>query len=264
MMKRLVLLGSGALIALGATPAAAQFRAALDVADATVREGAQSQQRIDELDEGASALLGEYRAQVKQLELTERYNVSRERQVQNQLEDIRSFEQDLENFEGVKRAVTPLMEEMIAQLGELIEADVPFYLEERRQRLQRLNALMNDSSQNEASRYGFILEAYEIEAEYGRTISAYEGTVEVDGEELAVEFLQIGRVALIYKTSDDAILRIYNAQTGQYEDLDRGYLGDIREAFRVANDQAAPRVLAVPVPAPTEASASAPAASGSL
>ena len=253
MMKKLVLLGSGALLALGAAPAAAQFKAALDVADSTVSEGARSQQRIDELDEEASALLAEYRAQVKQLELTERYNVSRARQVENQLEDIQSFEQDLQNVEGVKRAVTPLMEEMIENLERLVAADVPFLPEEREQRLQRLRNVMSDSSQNEASRYGFILEAYQIEAEYGRTVGAYDGTVAVDGEELAVEFLRIGRVALIYKTSDDQVLRIYNKETGAFEDLDRAFLDDVREAFRVAKSQAAPRVLSIPVSAPTDA-----------
>ena len=261
MMKKLVLLGSATLLTLGAAPASAQFKAALDVADATVKEGARSQQRIDELDEEASALLAEFRAQVKQLELTERYNVSRARQVENQQEDIASFEQDLENVEGVKRAVTPLMEEMIAQLERLVAADVPFLPEERAARLERLRNVMADSSQNEATRYGFILEAFQIEAEYGRTISAYDGTVEVDGEELAVEFLRIGRVALIYKTSDDQILRIYNKETGQFEDLDRSFLDDVREAFRVAKNQAAPRVLAIPVSAPTDANGGAAAGS---
>lgn len=260
-MMKIVLLGSATLLAMGAMPASAQFKAALDVADSTVQEGARSQQRIDELDEEASALLGEYRAQVKQLELTERYNVSRARQVENQLEDIQSYERDLQNVEGVKRAVTPLMEEMIAQLERLVEADVPFLPEERQQRLDRLRAVMSDSGQNEATRYGFILEAYQIEAEYGRTVSAYDGTVNVDGEELAVEFLRIGRVALIYKTSDDQLLRIYNKQTGEFEDLDRSFLDDVREAFRVAKNQAAPRVLAIPVSAPTDANPGA--ASGS-
>ena len=255
MMKKVALLGSVALMALGATPASAQFKAALNTAEQTVADGAKSQQRVEDLDDQASALLGEYRAKVKELELLQRYNVSRERQVQNQLDDIAGYRQDLENVEGVKRAVTPLMEEMIVQLERVIEADTPFLMGDRTARLNRLKAVMEDSSQNEASRYGLILEAFQIELDYGRSLGVYSDTVDVDGEELAVDFLRIGRLALIYKTPDDAILRIYNTSTGQFEDLDKSFLAEVRRTMRIADGKAAPDLLTIPVTAPVDMTA---------
>ena len=252
MMKKVALLGSATLLALGATPAFAQFRAALDVADATVREGAASQQRIEELDDQASEALGEYRANVKQLELTERYNVSRERQVENQQEDIQSFQRDLQNVEGIKRAVTPLMEEMVANLEQLVAADIPFLPTERQNRIERLRRIMSDSSQNEASRYGLILEAFQIEADYGRSVDVYDGSIDVDGQEVQGEFLRIGRVALIFKTADDSILRIYDSEARQFVELPDSYLGDVRLATRIGKEQAAPNLIEIPVKAPVD------------
>ena len=253
MMKRIVLLGSATLMAMGATPAAAQFKAALDTAEATIREGAQSQQRVEQLDDQASELLGQFRALNKQLELNERYNVSRARQVEDQQLEVQGLQRDLENIEGVKRAVTPLMEEMIEDLAAMIEADVPFLPTERQERLERLRAVMADSSQNEASRFGLILEAFEIEAEYGRTSGVYKGTVEADGQALEVDFLRIGRVLLAYKTSDDSLLRIYDKDQGAFVDLDRRFLPNIRSAMRVADKKAAPSLLEIPVSAPVSA-----------
>ena len=252
MMKKF-LLGSATLLVLGATPASAQFKAALDTAEATIREGAQSQQRVEDLDDQASELLAQYRALTKQLELNERYNVSRARQVEDQQLEVQGLQRDLDNIEGVKRAVTPLMEEMIADLKSLVAADVPFLPTERQERLDRLDGVMQDSSQNEASRFGLILEAFEIEAEYGRTSSVYSGTLDVDGTALEGDFLRIGRVLLVFKTADDSTMRIYDKDQGAFVPLDNRFLSNIRTAMRVADAKAAPTLLEIPVPAPTSA-----------
>ncbi|WP_051881870.1 DUF3450 domain-containing protein [Parvularcula oceani] len=255
MMKTSALLGSVALLAVvGTTPAAAQFRQALDVAQQTVDEGSASQQRVEQLDDQASELLGEYRANLKQRDLLRRFNVTREREVQNQLADIRGLEQDVENIQGLQRAVTPLMEEMLQQLEALIAADIPFLAEERAERLDRLRTVMADSTQTPASRYRLLIEAFQIENEYGRTMEAYNGVVDNGGEELTVEFLRIGRLALVYKNADDTILRIYNRDTGQFEDLDMSFLPNIRQGLRMAKEQTPPGLLTVPTTAPVEVS----------
>ncbi len=255
MMKTSALLGSVALLAVvGTTPAAAQFRQALDVAQQTVDEGSASQQRVEQLDDQASELLGEYRANLKQRDLLRRFNVTREREVQNQLADIRGLEQDVENIQGLQRAVTPLMEEMLQQLEALIAADIPFLAEERAERLDRLRTVMADSTQTPASRYRLLIEAFQIENEYGRTMEAYNGVVDNGGEELTVEFLRIGRLALVYKNADDTILRIFNRDTGQFEDLDMSFLPNIRQGLRMAKEQTPPGLLTVPTTAPVEVS----------
>lgn len=252
MMRKVAFLGSAALMTLAVvTPASAQFRAALDESRAAVDEGARSQQRVEELDDQASELLNDYRAAQKQRDLLRRFNASRAREVENQQIEIEGLEQDVENIQGLQRATLPLLEEMVATLTKFVEADAPFLPEERSDRIARLQAVMSDTTQTAASRYNLIMEAYKIENEYGRTLDSYEGVVEGEnGEELKVEFLRIGRLALIYKTADNSVLRIYDREIGDFVDLDRKFLPEVVTGIRIANEQLPPDLMVVPVPAP--------------
>jgi len=251
MHKKFALLGSAIVVAWSASvPATAQFREALDVSRQTARDGARSQQTVERLDQQATELLTEYRANVKQLDLLTRFNDSQRAEVENQLSQIAGLEQDIANVEGLEQAVVPLIGDMLAQLKTIVAADIPFLLEERQARLDRLDNIMADATQTAASRFRLIIEAYQIENEYGRTIQAYDNVVTNGGEELTVEFLRIGRIALIYKSADDSILRIFNSETGNFEDLDKSFLDDVRLALRMAKEQTPPGLLQIPVGAP--------------
>jgi hypothetical protein len=264
MHNKLALLGTAALVAWSASvPATAQFREALDVSRSTARAGAQSQQRVEQLDQQATELLTEYRANTKQLDLLRRFNESQRAEIENQLAQIQGLERDIANVEGLEQAVVPLIGDMLEQLKRIVAADIPFLIDERQARLQRLDRVMADSTQTAASRYRLIVEAYQIENEYGRTIQAYNGTVPgPEGNELTVEFLRIGRIALIYKSADDSLLRIYDRETGNFEDLDKSFLDNVRLGLRMAKEQTPPGLLGVPVEAPRTTNAIIPSAVG--
>ena len=254
MHKKIALLGTAVAAALSVSvPASAQFRDALNTSRQTARDSAASQQRVEQLDQQATELLTEYRAATKQLDLLVRFNESQRGEIENQLSQIAGLEVDIANVEGLGQAVVPLIGDMNEQLKRIVAADIPFLPTERQRRLDRLDAVMADSTQTPASRYRLIIEAYQIENEYGRTIQAYDGTVVDGGQELTVEFLRVGRIALIYKSADDQVLRIYNSETGSYDDLDRGFLDDVRLGLRMAKEQTPPGLLEVPVSAPTAA-----------
>lgn len=253
-MKRSAILGSAAaVLAVVFAPAQAQFRSALDESSATARETATSQQRIDQLDDQTAALLNDYRANLKQLEAARRYNESLNRNIEAQDRQLVRLREDIENVEGLQRAMQPLMEEMVERFGQLVNADVPFMIEERAARAARLQGILDNPSMSAAQRYRLIVEAYQIENEYGRTINAYEGAVNFDGKELTGEYLQIGRVALIFKTPDDSTLLIWDTATNSWTDLNRSYLQDVKFALRMAKEQTAPAVFFAPVKPPVQA-----------
>lgn len=256
-MKRVSILGSAAAIiaVLGSSALAQQFSSSLDESQATANEAKASQQRIDQLDDQTSTLLNDYRANLKQLDAARRYNESLQRNIAAQERRIVQLRADIENVAGLQRAVTPLMEDMLERLGELVAADTPFDLGTRQERVERLKASMDNPDMSVAQRYRLIVEAYQIENEFGRTIGAYTGSIDDNGEERSGEFLRVGRIALIFKTADDSVLKIWDRDAHGWVNLNKSYLPDVRLGLRMAKEQTAPSLLPVPVKAPVRAAA---------
>ena len=250
MTKKAILGSAAVMLAVLSAPAQAQFRSAIQESETTARETATSQQRIDQLDDQTAALLNDYRANLKQLEAARRYNASLNRNIERQESEITRLREDIENVEGLQRAMQPLMEDMVERFSQIVEADLPFNEDERSARAARLSGVLDNPGMSAAQRYRLIVEAYQIENEYGRTIGSYEGTIGEGEGALTGEFLRIGRIALIFKTPDDSVLRIWDKAVGDFVDLDRSYLQDVKFGLRMAKEQTAPDIFFVPVKPP--------------
>lgn len=218
-----------------------------EVAQAATSDGQASQERVDLLDDETDELTRNYRAALKQLASLREYNAKLEKLIEAQKVEMVSIRQQIEDVTNVDRTIVPLMFRMIESLEKFVELDVPFLIDERRARVQNLRALMDRSDANPAEKYRKILEAYEIENEYGRTIEAYEGQMDINGEERMVAFLRIGRVALIYQTLDADESGAWSQQADGFVDLDGDFDSELRSALRIAKQQAAPDLLVVPV-----------------
>jgi hypothetical protein len=97
------------------------------------------------------------------------------------------------------------------------------------------------------------MEAYQIENAYGRSIEAYTGDLELDGTKRTVDFLQVGRVALLYQTSDRSETGFWDRDANTWQQLDDSYRTPVANAIKVARKQTAPDLLQIPVPAAVEA-----------
>jgi hypothetical protein len=109
---------------------------------------------------------------------------------------------------------------------------------------------MRRSDVADAERYRRILEAYQVENDFGRTIEAFAGTVQKDGADVPVDFLRIGRIGLIYQTRDGAEVGAWNHKAGVFEPLDSSYFNWVAEGLRVAKKQSAPQLIRIPLPRP--------------
>ena len=145
------------------------------------------------------------------------------------------------------------MMRMVDTLDQFVEADVPMLLQERRKRVNDLRELLVRADVENSEKYRRIMEAYQIENEYGRTIEVYQDTIDVDGEERTLDFLRIGRVALMYQTPDGSEVGTWDQEQDRWVPLSDDYRDSIRKGIRIARKQAAPDMIRVPVSAPKEA-----------
>jgi len=213
-------------------------------------DGAASQKRVEGIADATDSLISEFRLTNKKIESLNIFNRQLSAVIVSQNEELASLQRQIDDVEEVGRAVTPLMLKMIDSLDRFIELDVPFLAEKRKARIDGLRVLMRRSDVADAERYRRILEAYQVENDFGRTIEAYAGTVQKDGADVPVDFLRIGRIGLLYQTRDGAEVGAWNHKEGVFEPMDSSYFNWVSEGLRVAKKQSAPQLIRIPLPQP--------------
>jgi hypothetical protein len=209
-----------------------------------------SQEKITDLSLETQELLGEYRLVLQQIDRLIAYNDYVERLITDQEEQIVDINRQLQEFALIERGIVPLMLESIETLDRFIDLDVPFLLEERKDRVNRLRVIMNESDITVSEKFRQIMDAYQIETSLGSDIEAYTGFLEIDGENRQVDFLRIGRTSLTYQTPDQNETGFWNKQTQQWEELPRKYTDYVKEGLRIAKKQITPDLIQLPVEAP--------------
>lgn len=221
-----------------------------DDADAQ-KSAAASQERIDGLDDETQKLLAEYRRVKNETESLQTYNAQIAAQIPSQVEEMQQLERQLQEVEATSRDVLPLMQRMLATLQQFVELDLPFLPEERKKRVATLLEMMDRANVSISEKFRRVVEAYQIEMEYGRTLEAYEGKLG-DGEQArTVQFLRVGRVALMYQTLDQKETGYWDSEKKAWV-VDNEYKPAFAKNVAVAKKLGAPDLLVVPVPAPKE------------
>lgn len=211
-------------------------------------EGQSSQAEVDQLSDETDAITSEYRSTLKQIESLLVYNRQLSGLIDTQLAEMASIQSQIDEIEVVERGVSPLMERMISSLEAFVALDVPFLEEERARRVEGLRELMNRADVTNAEKYRRIVEAFQIENDYGRTIEAYRGML-IDGK--TVDFLRVGRIALVYQTLDGEETGVWDQNGLDWVVLDDSYRTPIKQGLKIARKQSAPDMIELPLPAAT-------------
>jgi hypothetical protein len=218
---------------------------------ATDAAAAASQERINDLSDATREMLLQYRQYLKETQSLLEYGKQLSSQVESQIAEIEFVKQQLVEIETTSRAVLPLMQKMLDTLERFVKLDVPFQLEERSKRIASLRDAMNRADVTVSEKYRRIVEAYQIETDYGRTLEAYQGDLGEGEDARTVRFLRIGRVALMYQNLDGEETGYWDAAQKQWIE-DDSYRSAVKHGFAVADKASAPDLLIAPVPAPTE------------
>jgi chromosome segregation ATPase len=224
-----------------------QIEAVIQEQVKTEQAAISSQARIAQLDDESSRMLAEYRQITAEAESLKSYNDQLAMQVRSQDSELKDMARQLEEIATTSREVLPMMQKMLTTLEQFVALDVPFLPDERAKRIAGLKEMMNRADVSISEKYRRIIEAYQIEIEFGRTLEAYQGKV----DDRTVEFLRAGRIALMYQTLD-------GKETGYWDNNERAWKVDnryreaVQEGLKVARKQAAPDFVNVALPAPVE------------
>jgi hypothetical protein len=220
---------------------------------ARANAGASAQQQVEAVADQTDAIVSDYRTVTKVVDGLLIYNSLLQKQIDNQVAEMGFLSESIRNVALIERQIVPLMTRMIDSLEEFVRLDTPFLIEERANRIERLKGLMETPDVTAAEKFRTVIEAYQIETEYGRTIEAYKGEIMVDGNPQNVDFLRIGRVSLTYQSVGGRYTAAWDNAAKDWVALaPEVYKQQVNRGLRVARKQTAPDMLIVPVAAATE------------
>ena len=209
----------------------------------------QSQEKINGLFEQSQELLIEYRSVNDQTESLKVYNDYLAGLVADQQRVIDSLQRQIDSIEETKQNIVPLMRRMISALEQFIKLDVPINLEERLERVERLTDLMGNSSVTVSEQFRKVLEAYSIENEYGRSIRSNKGSIDVGGKNVAVDFFNLGRTAVLALSLDQTSAWAWDNDARKWEKLGAEYLDSTIQAVRMAQGLVPEDLIKLPIKA---------------
>ena len=208
----------------------------------------QSQERINAVVQGTRSLEDQYRAINKEIDGLKVYNRLMRAQVEGQTATLEDIGLSMDQVDVINRQIFPLMERMIDGLDQSIKLDVPFLMDERTGRINNLKDIMSRSDVSVAEKFRKVMEAYQIENDYGSTIEDYKQSLTIDGATRSFNMLRIGRIGLYFQSDDTKI-------TGRWDNDARDWVEDnsarneVRKGLRVARQLVAPELIIVPVSA---------------
>ncbi len=216
----------------------------------------QSQQRVNDIVEGTRSLEDQYRSINKEIDGLKVYNRLMLAQTSGQDAVLEDISLSMDQVDVINRQIFPLMERMIDGLEQSIALDVPFLMEERTDRINALKDIMERSDVSVAEKFRKVMEAYQIENDYGTSVDEYTETIELeDGSIRDYTILRVGRVGLYFQSEDSEITGRWSMEEGRWV-IDNSSRSEIQKAIRMAKDLVAPELILIPVSGPTAAEAS--------
>lgn len=233
-----LLVGSQNVLATG------ELNATMDSVITNQEKAKQSQNKVDELYEQKRIALQDLRITEAEVEQLQVYNRQLREIITNQNNQVVSLNKQINDIEATQQGIMPLMERMLNGLEQFIGLDIPFLLNERENRIATLRSLLLAADVTVSEKFRRVLEAYQIELEYGRTIEAYRGENELGD---TVDYLRIGRTSLMSVSLDGSYAQSWDKQSKSWVDLDDQYIRSINKGVSIARKQAAPSLLGLPL-----------------
>ena len=211
----------------------------------------QSQERVNGIVEGTRSLEDQYRSINKEIDGLKVYNRLMIAQTSGQGAVLEDISLSVDQVDVINRQIFPLMERMIDGIEQSVKLDVPFLKDERTDRVNKLKDIMERSDVSVAEKFRKVMEAYQIENDYGTSVDQYKQTIALaDGSTRDYNMLRVGRVGLYFQSEDTQITGRWDMESQEWA-LDDDARNEVRKGLRMAKQLIAPELILIPIQAAT-------------
>jgi hypothetical protein len=166
--------------------------------------------------------------------LTQR-NANEEKKVAGLEESIGELERRMREAKVLQASLQDTLDANTARFEEFVRSDLPFLHGERKRRLNDLKREIARPEATGAEKLRRLLEAMQVETEYGKTVEVNQEEIEIDGSPIFVDVLRVGRLSLFWRTPDGEKAGTFDRATWSWVELPARYNRTIGEAMDMAS-----------------------------
>jgi hypothetical protein len=225
-----------------------------EIVDSTINLSVQSsnlsidaQEKIEELDEISKKVYFEYKDTLNEYKSLKNYDDQLSEIIDAQFREITNINQQIDSLDDINIDILPLLKTMIDTLRKVIDLDIPFLKEGRVQRVNNLDELLLRADITTAEKFRKVFEAYQIEADFGKTIENYPGYITLNNNQIAVDFFRLGRLGLFYRTPDGNETGFWNLDSNNWSHEGGSLDKNIKAALDISNRQSPPNFITLPL-----------------
>jgi hypothetical protein len=160
---------------------------------------------------------------------------------------IAAKEKEIKDSGEISGRILPFLEELVDRLKETLSSGMPFLVEERTQRIDRLTVLLSDPGVTVSEKYRKAMEALLVEAEYGNSIEVYQQTIAVGGTSRLVNIFRLGRISLFYQSLDQKECGVYEVAASGWQPLSGAFNRVIQTAMEIGAKRRPVELLTLPL-----------------
>ena len=210
-------------------------------------ESINAQKKIDELDDESKKIFYEYKDATAEYKGLKTYDDQLQKIIYSQEEEIASLLNQIDSLDETNKDILPFLKRMIDTLREFIKLDIPFLYDQRMAKVNNLDDILLRSNVTTAEKFRKVFEAYQAEYNFGNTIETYDDIMMINGDELSVSFFRLGRIGYYYKTLNGNNSGYWDKDLSAWVNMGSKLSSEIDSAIEIANRQAPPNFINLPV-----------------
>ena len=207
----------------------------------------ETQRREDAWARQEENLRSRYRIAAAQVEDLMRRKAALEKRDAALRGEVADLERRIAESERLEGGLQEVMDETLERLEAFVASDLPFHEEERELRVAALKETLARTDATPAEKLRLLLEALQVETEFGDTVETYPQRIDVDGESVFADIFRLGRLSVFWMTPDGKRVGEYDRVEGRWVELPARYRQAVRLAVEMAAKQRPVELIRLPV-----------------
>jgi uncharacterized coiled-coil protein SlyX len=230
----LVVVATALVVSIAIAPRAQEASKLGETVDKTVGTHQATQKKQDDWAAEQAALLARYRTAKANVEYLEKRESFEESEVAALEASIHELERRLVESTRLNESLQDTLNAVVGRLESFVANDLPFLTEERNARVTAIKDEIARPDVTGAEKLRRVLEALQVEANYGNTVEVYQEQMKLGEELIFADMLRIGRVSVYWRTPDGKRVGEYDRATDMWVELDGKYVRAINMTVEMA------------------------------